>query len=72
MTQKKKTPNKKAATAKKAAPKKKPIQKKIAEIPQPTQQDVKEFQVVVEELKDVRDAIVKTSFFGKLTKWFRS
>ena len=72
MTQKKKTPSKKATTVKKAAPKKKPIQKKIAEIPQPTQQDVKEFQVVVEELKDVRDAIVKTSFFGKLTKWFRS
>jgi len=77
MTQKKKTPNKKAATAKKAAPKKaapkkKPVQEKLAEIPKPTQQDVKEFQVVVEELKDVRDAIAKTSFFGKLTKWFRS
>lgn len=72
MTQKKKTPSKKATTVKKAAPKKKPIQNKIAEIPQPTQQDVKEFQVVIEELKDVRDAIVKTSFFGKLTKWFRS
>jgi hypothetical protein len=72
MTQKKKTPNKKAAPAKKAAPKKKPIQKKLAEIPQPTQQEVKELQVVVEELKDVRDAIAKISFFRRLTKWFRS
>jgi hypothetical protein len=78
MTQKKKAPNKKKPAAakkaapKKAAPRKKPVQEKLASIPQPTQQDVKEFQVVIEELKDVREAIAKTSFFGRLTKWFRS
>lgn len=79
MTQKKKAPSKKKpATAKKAAPKKaapkkkKPVQEKLAEIPTPTQSDLKEFQAVVEELKDVRNAITKTSFFGRLTKWFRS
>lgn len=78
MTQKKKAPNKKKpatakkAAPKKAAPKKKPVQEKLAEIPTPTQSDLKEFQAVVEELKDVRNAIVKTSFFGRLTKWFRS
>lgn len=78
MTQKKKAPNKKKPVAakkaapKKAAPKKKPVQEKLAEIPTPTQSDLKEFQAVVEELKDVRNAITKTSFFGRLTKWFRS
>ena len=78
MTQKKKAPNKKKpATAKKAAPKKeapkkKPIQEKLAEIPTPTQSELKEFQAVVEELKDVRNVIGKTSFFRRLTKWFRS
>jgi hypothetical protein len=78
MTQKKKAPNKKKpatakkAAPKKAAPKKKPVQEKLAEIPTPTQSDLKEFQAVVEELKDVRNAIAKTSFFGRLTKWFRS
>lgn len=78
MTQKKKAPNKKKpatakkAAPKKAAPKKKPVQEKLAEIPTPTESDLKEFQVVVEELKDVRDAIAKTSFFGKIIKWWRS
>jgi hypothetical protein len=78
MTQKKKAPSKKKpatakkAAPKKAAPKKKPVQEKLAEIPTPTQADLKEFQAVVEELKDVRNAIAKTSFFGRLTKWFRS
>lgn len=78
MTQKKKTPSKKKPVAakkvapKKAAPKKKAVQEKLADIPTPTQSDLKEFQTVVEELKDVRNAIVKTSFFGRLTKWFRS